>query len=53
LLGSVLANALTIRPLLWISTAGRLIASLLFLFTVRADTESGRSVAVVTNPKSA
>ncbi len=34
LLGSALANALTLRPLLWISGAGRFIAALLFLLTV-------------------
>ncbi|PKO23027.1 MAG: hypothetical protein CVU38_06265 [Chloroflexi bacterium HGW-Chloroflexi-1] len=43
LLGSVLANALTIRPLLWISAGGRLVAALLFLFTVRSDTKMNRS----------
>jgi MFS family permease len=37
LVGSVLANAFSIRPLFWISAAGRLVASVLFLFTVRED----------------
>jgi MFS family permease len=40
LLGSLLADTLTIRPLFWISGAGRLIAALLFLFTVRSDKEA-------------
>ena len=39
LLGSALANAFSIRPLFWISAAGRLVASVLFLFTVREDHE--------------
>ncbi len=40
LLGSVLANTLTLRPLLWISTVGRAIAATLFMFTVREDRET-------------
>ncbi len=40
LLGSVLANALNLRPLLWISTVGRTVAALLFVFTVRGDREA-------------
>jgi MFS transporter, DHA1 family, multidrug resistance protein len=40
LLGSALAAVLGIRPLFWISAAGRMIASTLFLFTVRGDRES-------------
>ncbi len=39
LVGSVLAAALGIRPLFWISAAGRVIASFLFLLTVRGDRE--------------
>lgn len=34
LLGSALANALTIRPLMWISGAGRLVAAVWFLLSV-------------------
>ena len=40
LLGSALAAALGIRPLFWISAAGRVIAASLFLLTVRGDHES-------------
>ena len=40
LVGSTLAAALGIRPLFWISAAGRMIASTLFLLTVRGDRES-------------
>ena len=40
LLGSALAAALGIRPLFWISAAGRVVASSLFLLTVRGDRES-------------
>jgi MFS family permease len=40
LLGSAFAVALGIRPLFWISAGGRLIASFLFLFTVRGDREA-------------
>jgi MFS family permease len=40
LLGGACAAALGIRPLFWISAAGRTIASTLFLFTVRGDRES-------------
>lgn len=39
LLGTVLVNTLNIRPLFWISAAGRVVASLLFMFTVRDDHE--------------
>jgi MFS family permease len=42
LLGSVFADSIGIRPLLYVSTVGRVIASLLFLFTVRGDTETPR-----------
>jgi MFS family permease len=40
LLGSVLINALSIRPLFWISAVGRLAASILFQFTVREPRRS-------------
>lgn len=40
LLGSVLANALNLRPLLWISMVGRAVAAMLFMFTVRGDREA-------------
>lgn len=39
LLGSALANAVQIRGLLFISAAGRLVASALFMFTVRTGQE--------------
>ena len=39
LLGSALVNALSIRSLLWISCAGRVIASVLFMVTVRGRGE--------------
>ena len=41
LLGSALATILGIRPLFWISAIGRLIASGLFMLTVRGDRETG------------
>ena len=37
LLGSVLANAIGIRPLLWISMVGRAMAGVLFMVTVREN----------------
>jgi MFS family permease len=40
LVGSTLAATLGIRPLFWISAAGRMVASAHFLFTVRGDRES-------------
>jgi len=40
LLGGACAAALGIRPLFWLSAAGRVLASTLFLFTVRGDRES-------------
>ena len=40
LLGSVLANAFDIRPLLWLSCAGRIVASVLFMITVRGRGEA-------------
>jgi MFS family permease len=40
LLGGALVAALGIRPLFWFSAVGRMIASTLFLFTVRGDRES-------------
>lgn len=39
LLGSLLANTVGIRPLFFLSTAGRFIAAILFMFTVRGDQE--------------
>jgi MFS family permease len=42
LLGSYLADSLGIRSVFWISAAGRLIASLLFFFTVHGDVELKR-----------
>lgn len=39
LLGSVFANTIGIRPLLFLSFAGRIVASLLFMFTVKGDQE--------------
>lgn len=39
LLGSVLANTIGIRPLFYLSTIGRIVASLLFMFTVKGDQE--------------
>jgi len=40
LLGSALVDALDIRPLLWISFGGRLVASTLFMFMVHGSRES-------------
>lgn len=40
LLGSVLANTIGIRPLLWLSMVGRAVASVLFMVTVRGDQEA-------------
>jgi MFS family permease len=40
LLGGACAAVLGIRPLFWISAAGRAVAATLFLFTVRGDRES-------------
>jgi MFS family permease len=39
LVGSLLASHLPLQDLFWISAAGRLVAALLFLFTVRGDVE--------------
>ncbi len=39
LLGSVFANTIGIRPLFYLSTLGRIVASLLFMFTVKGDQE--------------
>ncbi len=41
LIGAGLANALTIRPLMWISAAGRLIAAVAFLFAIRVGRKAG------------
>ena len=40
LLGSLLVSLVNIRPLFWFSAAGRAVASVLFMFTVRGDEET-------------
>ncbi len=43
LLGSWLVSLVNIRPLFWLSTAGRVVAAVLFMFTVRGDQEASAS----------
>jgi MFS family permease len=43
LIGSVLADALSIQALLWISCAGRLVASLLFMLAVRTGDKASEA----------
>ncbi len=40
ILGSVIANAMSIRPVFWLSAAGRLVAALLFLMVIRGEEEA-------------